>query len=111
MFTMYLLLCIFFLYLVDEDSADIVTYLKRMTKEQIKLLGQELGLLFFTVDGMTNLPQDMVAAWLRMEDKVTEKCGDPLTWEVLVKALKKIGQNGIANTILREKGIYIAVFQ
>ena len=52
---------------------------------------------------MKSLPDDIVRAWLRMEDSVMEKCGDPLTWEILVKALQKIRQTGIADDILREK--------
>ena len=52
---------------------------------------------------MNSLPDDMVRSWLRMDYRVMEECGDPLTWEILVIALQKTGQNGIADDILREK--------
>ena len=54
----------------------------------------------FNLEKMQNLPGDMVKAWLRKEDNVKEKSGDPLTWSILVAALRKIGQNGVANDIL-----------
>ena len=54
----------------------------------------------FNLEKMQNLPDDMVRAWLRQQDNVKEKSGDPLTWSVLVVALRKIGQNGVANDIL-----------
>ena len=56
----------------------------------------------FNVQNKKNV-QDIVYAWLTKEDKVKEKSGDPLTWEALVKALRKIGQSGIAEDILREE--------
>ena len=47
---------------------------------------------------------DVIAAWLRKEDQVTEK-GEP-SWTVLVNALKhpRVGQTGIANNIVKDKG-------
>ena len=46
----------------------------------------------------------MVRAWLRKQDHVKEKSGDPLTWKALVEALKKIGQQGIADDIFKDHG-------
>ena len=71
--------------------------------DQIKLLGGELGLNVFNLEKMKTLPQDMVKSWLRQEDDVKKKCGDPLTWEALVKALQTLGQTGIADKILAQK--------
>jgi hypothetical protein len=48
---------------------------------------------------MEHLPSDMVAAWLRKEDFVDD---DP-TWRTLIKALKKVGQAGIAKAIENER--------
>ena len=47
---------------------------------------------------------DVIAAWLRKEDKVTAK-GEP-SWTVLINALKhsRVGQTGIANNIAKDKG-------
>ena len=86
-----------------SDWATICGYLHQMDQPQIHLLGGELGLIVFNLEKMQNLPNDMVKAWLRKEDKVKEKSGDPLTWNILVKALQTIGQDGIADDILREK--------
>lgn len=47
---------------------------------------------------MSTLPDDMIDAWLNREDDVLDTSGDP-TWKSLCKALKEIGQNGIANKI------------
>ena len=74
-----------------------------MDQSQIVRLGGVLGLSIFRLEKMQALPDDMVKAWLRKEDDVKKKCGDPLTWEALVKALNKIGQTGIADDILRDK--------
>ena len=48
---------------------------------------------------------DVIAAWLRKEDNVTEK-GDP-SWTVLINALKhrRVSQKGIADTIAKAKGL------
>ena len=86
-----------------SDWATICGYLHQMDQPQIHLLGGELGLIVFNLEKMQTLPNDMVKAWLRKEDKVKEKSGDPLTWNILVKALQTIGQDGIADDILREK--------
>ena len=57
----------------------------------------------FKLQKMKTLPDDMVTSWLRKEDDVKKKCGDPLTWEALVKALQTLGQKGIADEILAQK--------
>ena len=48
---------------------------------------------------MKSLPDEMVAAWLRREDYVSE---DP-TWRVLVTALRRVGQAGVAETVEHDK--------
>ena len=47
---------------------------------------------------------DVIAAWLRKEDQVTDK-GEP-SWAVLISALKhrRIGQTGIADKIAKDHG-------
>lgn len=67
-----------------------------MENEQIKRLGGALGLYRHTLNRMTDLPADMVSAWLREEDGARNP-----TYGSLVEALKMIDQNGIANTIER----------
>ena len=83
--------------------ADITGYLRKLDRKQIVRLGGELGLSVFNLQMMKNLPDDMVKAWLRKEDNVKKKCGDTLTLEILVEALNKIKQKGIAEDILGDK--------
>ena len=47
---------------------------------------------------MTKYSDEIVAAWLRKEDRVMNMSGEP-TWRSLVEALRKIGQEGIARNI------------
>ena len=72
----------------DKDWATICGYLHKMDRPQIQQLGGELGLSTFNLEKMKVLPGDMVRAWLRKQDHVKEKSGDPLTWKALVDALK-----------------------
>ena len=87
----------------EKQWASITGYLHKLDRSQIVELGGELGLSIFRLEKMQNLPGDMVKAWLIKQDNVKEKCGDPLTWEALVKVLHKIEQRGIADDILRDK--------
>ena len=84
---------------LDKDWFDICRYLDKLDRDQIQRLGGELGLNVFNLEKMQNLPDEMVKAWLRKEDRVKEKSGDPLTWSILVVALRKIEQHGVANDI------------
>ena len=78
-----------------------------MEKTHIYHLGVVLGLRHNNVKTMMDSAtflDDVIAAWLRKEDQVTEK-GEP-SWTVLVNALKhpRVGQTGIANNIVKDKG-------
>ena len=73
--------------------------LKDLPNKDLTSLGGALGLSFPKLKRMQDLPSEMVAAWLRKEDNVLEN-GHP-TWRLLTTALKDIGQNGIANSILQ----------
>ena len=70
-----------------------------MDNDQIRTLGGAFGLEFPKVSRMTTPLVEVIAAWLRGEDNVSE----PPTWKSLVKALREIGQNGIADKIEKEK--------
>ena len=61
-------------------------------------LGGALGLLYPTLQRMSSFPDEMVAAWLNREDEVLQKSGEP-TWSTLEDALRKIGQNGLAEDV------------
>ena len=61
-------------------------------------MGGALGLAYDNLDKMKNLPEEMVAAWLRREDFVMSMSGEP-TWRTLVEALRKVGQEGTARDI------------
>ena len=94
--------------LADEDNLLAITnYLCNMNKTHIYNLGLVLGLRHSKVRTMMESAyflDDVIAAWLRKEDQVTEK-GAP-SWAVLVKALKhyRVGQTGTANKIAKDKG-------
>ena len=95
--------------LSDEgDQFDITTYLMPLDRTTVYVLGQALGLTQRKVKVLTESDtflDEVIAAWLRREDLV-EKRGMP-TWRTLVKALRhpRIGQNGLANDISRDKGL------
>ena len=48
---------------------------------------------------MTQLPEEMVAAWLNRQDDVLTRGGGEPTWNRLAEALKRVGQTGIAEDI------------
>ena len=72
--------------------------LKNLLHSDLNTLGTALGLSFTRVK---NMEQDklngMVAAWLSGVDDVVI----PPTWATLVEALRKLGQNGVADEIER----------
>ena len=69
-----------------------------MDEDHICTVGGALGLSYSKLRKMTKYPDDMVAAWLRREDFVMSMSGEP-TWRTLVKALRKVGQEGTARGI------------
>ena len=87
----------------EKDLLDITDYLLDMDKSHIYNLGLVLGLRQTKAKALmdsTTFLDDVITAWLRKEDQVTEK-GEP-SWTVLVNALKhrRVGQTGIAKTIV-----------
>ena len=89
----------------EKDLLDITDYLLDMEKSHIYNLGVVLGLRQTKAKALMDSPtflDDIITAWLRKEDQVTEK-GEP-SWTVLVNALKhrRVGQTGIANNIAKD---------
>ena len=73
-----------------------------MEKSHIYNLGLVLGMRQTKAKALMDSPtflDEVVTAWLRKEDQVSEK-GEP-SWTVLVNTLKhrRVGQTGIANNI------------
>ena len=91
----------------EDDLLDVTDYLQNMEKTHVYNLGLVLGLKHIKVKNMKESSDtfldDVVAAWLRKEDQVTEK-GEP-SWTVLVNALKhpRVRQTGIASNISKDK--------
>ena len=86
----------------EKDLLNVTEYLLDMEKSHIYNLGLVLGLRQTKAKALMDSPtflDDVITAWLRKEDQVTEK-GEP-SWTVLVNALKhcRVGQTGIAKTI------------
>lgn len=83
---------------MEREHLEICQYLNSLKESDTVRLGQALGLLRSNVIKMQTFPDDMVDAWLNREDHVLEDSGPP-TWQSLCKALREIGQYGIANDI------------
>lgn len=83
-----------------KDLPEIVTYLKDLESNQCVSLGVAFGILHPKLSKMTNFPNDVVAAWIRQEDNVLNRC--PPTWRNLARALEQVSQNGIAETVKRD---------
>ena len=87
----------------DDSFLDIVTHLKDLTKSDITKLGVQFGLSYRWLqdkENSENYLYDVVLAWLTAKDNVQQTC--PPTWSNLEKALRRIGQNGVADNIARE---------
>ena len=86
-----------------HDLSEVVVAVHDVTNW--KLLGLQLGLCYSTVTSIENhrhyntadCMMDMLAAWLKQQDDVSQK-GVP-SWSVLKAALKKMGENMIADRI------------
>ena len=94
----------------EDDLLDVTDYLQNIDKTHIYNLGLVLGLRQTKVRAMKDSDtflDDVITAWLRREDKVTEK-GEP-SWTVLANALKhhRVGQTGIANDLAKDKGLVL----
>ena len=81
-----------------SDHLDITLSIKEMENDDLIKLGEALGLSRPNLRRMKDMPGDMVAAWLRQQDDVIHKTGDP-TWRKLANALDRIDQNGVAKKI------------
>lgn len=76
-------------------------YLHIIPNKGLVKLGLQLGLNYHRLKRLElteNFCLNLISSWLREEDEVRERSGKP-SWEGLTKALKEIGQNGIARTI------------
>ena len=85
-----------------RDHFAVKCFLMDLDNEQLTALGEALGLSYPKLKRMTNILDEMVAAWLNREDDVLNTSGEP-TWRRLVEALEKIGQRGVAEDIKKEK--------
>ena len=83
---------------LSTDHFKVTSYLRKLDDRQIRYVGGALGLAYDNLDKMKNLPEEMVAAWLRREDFVMSMSGEP-TWRTLIQALRKVGQEGTARDI------------
>ena len=72
-------------------------YLQVLDNDQIQAVGGALGLAWRSLMRIAT-PREMVVAWLNRQDLVMQTSGQP-TWQSLVNALRKQGQEGIARDI------------
>ena len=83
-----------------NDLRDVSDYLTDLTNEQCVSLGLVFGLHYPKLERMTDYPNEVVAAWLRQEDDVLNRCSP--TWRNLSTALRSIGQNGLSERVRRD---------
>ena len=88
-----------------DDLADVMDLLCDLVKW--KQLGLQLGLRNPTLDkievdktGVDNQSMEMLACWLRKQDRVESKGGP--TWKQLISALRKVKECEIADKIIEE---------
>ena len=76
---------------------DVCRFLKDLPPLELRNLGGALGLSYATLTKMTdhNLQHEMIAAWLRRQDYVLKRSGEP-TLNSLASKLEEIGQTGLA---------------
>ena len=83
---------------LNSDHFKVTQCLQNLDNDQICTVGGALGLSYSKLRKMTKFPDDMVASWLRREDFVVSKSGEP-TLRTLVEALRMVGQEGTARDI------------
>ena len=71
--------------------------LNDLDKQEVIRVGLALGLCYNKMRKMDSI-EDIIAAWLRKDDNVCEKSGNP-SWASLINALDANGHTGIADTI------------
>ena len=69
-----------------KDHSILCEFLKDMDQRGLRKLGGALGLDYTKLQRMRDLPEEMVAAWLRGEDRVLNTSGKP-TQASLIKCL------------------------
>ena len=103
----------FIIYFADiHNKIQVSRYLTCLNKEELKLLGELLGLSHATVTNhfdstLAVYRSSIVEAWLLKQDEVAEKGGT--SWSTLEAALRDelLGHNGIADKIHRELEICV----
>ena len=88
--------------LSTADHFKVAKILEDLNNVQLIRLGTALGLKYPHLQRMQTLPDDMVFAWLNMEDEVMDTSGIP-TWSSLIKALEDTDQKGVASRIRKGK--------
>ena len=88
--------------LTYKDHDQIAMCLGDLSNREIANVGVMLGLRYSRFKKMNpeSFMDDMVLAWLRKDDDIDEKTGDP-SWYTLCQALEDCGHNGIASNIKR----------
>ena len=88
--------------LTTADHFKVTQVLKALDNVHLIRLGTALGLKYPRLRRMQTLPDDLIFAWLNMEDEVMDTSGIP-TWSSLVKALEDTDQNDVASRIKEGK--------
>ena len=97
--------CGIYIFSITELQArEVIPHLKKLDTVKLYELGEQLGLNFTELKRVhtEQLPLELCERWLREDDDVHSTSGAP-TRQSLVKALRKIGANGVANSVEQEK--------
>lgn len=90
--------------LTTKQHLQVKEFLTHLNNEDLVNVGLELGLRYHKLKRMKEPLNEIVDAWLRMDDYVLEESGEP-SWESLSLTLKKCGHTGIARNIRKAKGM------
>ena len=84
---------------------EVTSYLRKLDNVKLYDLAGELGLNVTDLRNrvsVDSLPRVLCERWLREDDDVQTRSGDP-SWSSLAKAMCRIGANGLARKIEKEK--------
>ena len=84
---------------------EVTSYLRKLDNVKLYDLAGELGLNVTDLRNrvsVDSLPRVLCERWLREDDDVQTRSGDP-SWSSLAKAMRRIGANGLARKIEKEK--------
>ena len=93
-----------------KQQPKVQRYMKELATDKLLELGGELGLNPLELGSVPprELARSVSIGWIQESYNVKDTSGTP-TWKSLIKALKEVGANGIADRIYRESRLKISI--